>query len=137
MWPSYSFQNQPHLHLTLTPFVSLMDLQIMTIPPVGLLGGAKINLVNSQPSPPKLIQLILTELKLCPGKNGSYQAILREVELPIIPRSTCQTALRKTNLGSTFNLHESFLCAGGLKGLDTCVVSLFTYNLLLNNKLYK
>jgi hypothetical protein len=56
------------------------------------------------------------------GKDGSYQVILKEVELPITPRANCQANLRKTNLGAGFTLHESFLCAGGLKGLDTCIV---------------
>jgi kallikrein len=55
------------------------------------------------------------------GHAGQYQAILREVELAISPKLVCQTALRRTNLGQHFKLHDSFLCAGGLKNLDTCV----------------
>lgn len=55
------------------------------------------------------------------GPSGQYQAILREVELAVIPPDTCQTALRQTNLGPKFNLHSSFLCAGGQKNLDTCI----------------
>ncbi|CAG7732475.1 unnamed protein product, partial [Allacma fusca] len=55
------------------------------------------------------------------GWNGTYQAILREVELPLVPRAVCQTAFRTTNLGAGFTLHDSFICAGGLKNQDTCV----------------
>lgn len=55
------------------------------------------------------------------GAAGQYQAIMREVELGVTPRPACQAALRGTNLGTKFNLHEGFLCAGGLKGLDTCI----------------
>jgi hypothetical protein len=57
------------------------------------------------------------------GKAGSYQVILKEVQLPITSKPICEKALRKTNLGMNFNLHSSFLCAGGFKDLDTCVVS--------------
>lgn len=55
------------------------------------------------------------------GPAGQYQAILREVELAVTPSDECQTALRTTNLGPKFNLHSSFICAGGQKDLDTCV----------------
>ncbi|XP_039432640.2 phenoloxidase-activating factor 2-like [Culex pipiens pallens] len=34
--------------------------------------------------------------------------------------SECETALRSTRLGGDFDLHESFLCAGGEAGVDTC-----------------
>lgn len=54
------------------------------------------------------------------GRDGTYQVILKKIDLPIVPRSTCQTNLRTTRLGKFFNLHESFICAGGEKGKDTC-----------------
>ncbi|KAK1130370.1 hypothetical protein K0M31_018502 [Melipona bicolor] len=54
------------------------------------------------------------------GKEGHYQVILKKVELPIMPRNTCQEQLRKTRLGKYFVLHESFICAGGEAGKDTC-----------------
>ncbi|XP_065088898.1 phenoloxidase-activating factor 2-like [Ochlerotatus camptorhynchus] len=50
----------------------------------------------------------------------SYHAILKRVPLPIIPKAECQTALRTTRLGPRFRLHESFICAGGEDGIDTC-----------------
>ncbi|CAG9574876.1 unnamed protein product [Danaus chrysippus] len=53
------------------------------------------------------------------GKDGKYQVILKKRELPIVDRSTCQKALRKTRLGGLFELHSSFMCAGG-EGQDTC-----------------
>ncbi|XP_061515729.1 phenoloxidase-activating factor 2 [Anopheles gambiae] len=54
------------------------------------------------------------------GNEGMFQAILKKVELPLMPRGACQRALRMTRLGRRFKLHESFLCAGGEKGRDTC-----------------
>ncbi|CAH2101283.1 unnamed protein product [Euphydryas editha] len=53
------------------------------------------------------------------GKEGRYQVILKKVELPVVERRKCQAALRKTRLGHFFELHSSFMCAGG-HGQDTC-----------------
>lgn len=50
------------------------------------------------------------------GKEGKYQVILKKIELPIVPFLPCQESLRKTRLGKRFNLHNSFLCAGGEPG---------------------
>ncbi|XP_043269851.1 phenoloxidase-activating factor 2-like [Venturia canescens] len=54
------------------------------------------------------------------GHASLYQAILKKVELPIVPYDECQTALRRTRLGHHFNLDSSFVCAGGEVGQDTC-----------------
>nr|XP_031848009.1 coagulation factor IX-like isoform X2 [Nomia melanderi] len=57
------------------------------------------------------------------GKNtfgGAYQTELRKVELPIVDRTDCQNRLRTTRLGSYFQLHSSFICAGGEANRDTC-----------------
>ncbi|CAG5003488.1 unnamed protein product [Parnassius apollo] len=54
------------------------------------------------------------------GKEGRYQVILKKVEVPVVERSTCQTQLRNTRLGHFFELHTSFMCAGGEAGKDTC-----------------
>lgn len=54
------------------------------------------------------------------GKEGRYQVILKKVELPIVDKNRCQTALRKTRLGQHFELHRSFICAGGEIGKDVC-----------------
>lgn len=56
------------------------------------------------------------------GKEGKYQVILKKIELPVVPFQPCQESLRKTRLGKRFNLHDSFLCAGGEPGKDTCKV---------------
>lgn len=45
---------------------------------------------------------------------------MKKVELPFIGHSTCQDLLRKTRLGSRFNLHKTFVCAGGEKNKDAC-----------------
>lgn len=54
------------------------------------------------------------------GAGGKFQRVLKEVELPIVSHLQCQTALRHTHLGASFNLHEGNICAGGEKGRDTC-----------------
>lgn len=54
------------------------------------------------------------------GKEGKYQAILKKIELPTVPHPKCQENLRKTRLGRRFILHESFMCAGGEPGKDSC-----------------
>lgn len=54
------------------------------------------------------------------SKEGKYQVILKKVELPIMPRPQCLDKLRTTRLGTHFKLHESFVCAGGEPGEDTC-----------------
>ncbi|XP_031638891.1 phenoloxidase-activating factor 2-like, partial [Contarinia nasturtii] len=53
------------------------------------------------------------------GKEGKYSVILKRDELPIVPRETCVQKLRETRLGRHFQLHSSFICAGGERG-DTC-----------------
>ncbi|TMW49312.1 hypothetical protein DOY81_005612 [Sarcophaga bullata] len=55
------------------------------------------------------------------GPTGAYQAIQREVDVPLIPNADCQTALRRTRLGASFVLNNSsFVCAGGEAGKDAC-----------------
>ncbi|KAK9878966.1 hypothetical protein WA026_003785 [Henosepilachna vigintioctopunctata] len=54
------------------------------------------------------------------GKEGKYQVIMKKIDLPIVPRDKCLDELRKTRLGKYFELHSSFVCAGGEKGRDTC-----------------
>lgn len=52
---------------------------------------------------------------------GDGVRYLKQLELPIVPRDSCEQSLRKTErLGDDFELHESFICAGGLKNIDTC-----------------
>lgn len=46
--------------------------------------------------------------------------ILKKIDLPIVARPACQDALRTTRLGKYFELHQSFICAGGEEGKDTC-----------------
>nr|AID60330.1 stubble-5 [Nilaparvata lugens] len=54
------------------------------------------------------------------GKEGKYQVIMKKIDLPIVPRHVCETKLRQTRLGQFFRLHDSFVCAGGELGRDTC-----------------
>lgn len=62
------------------------------------------------------------------GPTGQFQAIMKQVEVPIIATASCLTALRATRLGPTFILNEtSFMCAGGEVGKDACTVRYFTF----------
>lgn len=54
------------------------------------------------------------------GKEGKYQVILKKVEMPMVPFSQCQNALRTTRLGRRFQLSNTFVCAGGEPNQDTC-----------------
>ncbi|TDG42751.1 hypothetical protein AWZ03_010829 [Drosophila navojoa] len=59
------------------------------------------------------------------GKRGysdkDYPNILKNIELPFVERNKCENQLRyNTRLGRYFELHESFVCAGGERGRDAC-----------------
>ncbi|XP_071520052.1 uncharacterized protein [Panulirus ornatus] len=54
------------------------------------------------------------------GDHGSFQHVLKEVDLPVIDRHVCQASLRQTRLGHSFSLHEGMICAGGEEGKDAC-----------------
>ena len=54
------------------------------------------------------------------GAVGQYQVVLKEIDLPVVGHGQCQDSLRSTRLGQKFKLHDSFLCAGGIAGKDTC-----------------
>lgn len=67
------------------------------------------------------------------GSDHQYQDILKKVELSLVPNDLCQSQLRKTRLGNHFRLHESFICAGGVKGADVCHVSKIIFIIFFNN----
>ena len=52
--------------------------------------------------------------------DGKYDSILKKIDLPTVPFNECQESLRKTRLSRRFNLHNSFMCAGGEPGKDSC-----------------
>ena len=54
------------------------------------------------------------------GDEGLYQNILKQVELNMVDSKDCEKQLQTTRLGSDFKLKESFICAGGTEGVDTC-----------------
>ncbi|GJQ81592.1 CLIPA10 [Trypoxylus dichotomus] len=54
------------------------------------------------------------------GIKGKYQVILKKLKLPFVERKSCQRSLRTTRLGRYFVLDDSFVCAGGEYGVDTC-----------------
>lgn len=55
------------------------------------------------------------------GPHGAFQSALKKVDLPVVGRQDCETALRfQTKLGRYFRLHTSAICAGGERGKDAC-----------------
>jgi hypothetical protein len=48
---------------------------------------------------------------------------MKKVSLPMVPFHSCQEKLKATRLGKRFELHNSFICAGG-NTADTCQVKL-------------
>lgn len=54
------------------------------------------------------------------GQSNRYAVILKKVEQDMVPYSRCNTLLKRTRLGHNFKLHNSFVCAGGEAGKDTC-----------------
>jgi len=58
------------------------------------------------------------------GKNsftkGQFQSNLQSVQLGVVDHDKCEILLKNTTLTAVFRLHESFVCAGGKEGYDTC-----------------
>lgn len=55
------------------------------------------------------------------GQTGTFQSVLKKVDLPVVGRQECESALRyQTKLGKFFRLHQSAMCAGGERGKDAC-----------------
>jgi len=54
------------------------------------------------------------------GKEGEYQVIMKQVAMNLTTQADCQEILRTTRLGKNFILDDSFICAGGVPGKDTC-----------------
>ncbi|XP_017067096.2 phenoloxidase-activating factor 2 [Drosophila eugracilis] len=58
------------------------------------------------------------------GKNRfrdkHFVNVLKKIELPIVPRDTCQDQLRETKFGKNYTLPAGLICAGGEEGIDAC-----------------
>jgi secreted trypsin-like serine protease len=58
------------------------------------------------------------------GKQSEQAAAttdkLKFVKVPIVNHATCERQFQDNRLGRRFRLHESFICAGGEEGLDSC-----------------
>ncbi|VVC98024.1 unnamed protein product [Leptidea sinapis] len=52
-------------------------------------------------------------------KGREYANILKKVQLPLVSKDQCETAFKRT-LNSDSPVHNSWICAGGVKGSDTC-----------------
>lgn len=46
-------------------------------------------------------------------QEEKYPAILKKIELSIVPFASCEEKFRQTLLGKYFKLHKSFICAAG------------------------
>lgn len=84
--------------------------------------SSKTNSINSICLPPD--EVIDSGRCLVAGwGKGSEEdgiPILKKVEVPLLNFNRCQNLLRKTRLGASFDLHNSFMCAGGEKDRDAC-----------------
>lgn len=56
------------------------------------------------------------------GQAGVYSVIMKSIPLPIVEFNRCQKQLQDERLGPQFRLDQSFICAGGVEGIDTCEV---------------
>lgn len=65
------------------------------------------------------------------GKAGKYSVILKKVPLGIVEFNKCQRELQQERLGDKFRLDQSFICAGGVEGVDTCQVCSMQYITLI------
>jgi len=54
------------------------------------------------------------------GSDGEYQVILKQVQMDVADHDQCEDKFQKSRLGRNFELDDSFLCAGGQPGKDTC-----------------
>lgn len=54
------------------------------------------------------------------GSDGEYQVILKQVQMDVVDHDDCEGDFQKSRLGRKFKLDDSFLCAGGQSGKDTC-----------------
>ncbi|XP_020815299.1 vitellin-degrading protease [Drosophila serrata] len=52
--------------------------------------------------------------------SRTMEHLLKRIVLPVVDHESCQRLLRRTVLGRRYRLHDSFICAGGVEGRDTC-----------------
>ncbi|KAH8275329.1 hypothetical protein KR026_005135, partial [Drosophila bipectinata] len=52
--------------------------------------------------------------------DENFSTVLKVAYLPLVNFTDCQSRLRTTLLGNTFQLAESLMCAGGEKNADAC-----------------
>lgn len=56
---------------------------------------------------------------------------MKKVPLAIVEFNRCQRELQAERLGDKFRLDTSFICAGGVEGIDTCT-GLYKFVFFLN-----
>ncbi|EDW90176.2 phenoloxidase-activating factor 2 isoform X2 [Drosophila yakuba] len=54
------------------------------------------------------------------SQQRNFAGIMRQVELPIVDRATCEDQFKKTKMGRNFHLAQSLICAGGERDRDIC-----------------
>lgn len=57
------------------------------------------------------------------GPSGRKSVILKKIFVGIVEFNECQRELQSTQLGSGFKLDPTFICAGGIAGVDACQVN--------------
>ncbi|XP_053682960.1 phenoloxidase-activating factor 2-like [Sabethes cyaneus] len=63
---------------------------------------------------------ILTGWGASPASPDREESIQQFVSLSPLATEQCTTRLKTSVLGRRFQMHESFLCAGGVRGVDSC-----------------
>ncbi|XP_055837985.1 phenoloxidase-activating factor 2-like [Episyrphus balteatus] len=53
-------------------------------------------------------------------RSKKHPKIMKKIELKVVPNAKCQNDLGQTRLEQSYELHSSFMCAGGEIGKDTC-----------------
>ncbi|KAJ8919521.1 hypothetical protein NQ315_002142 [Exocentrus adspersus] len=85
--------------------------------------ATKENFINTLCLPPSDVNLEGVRCLVAGwGKDneGESNQVMRKVQLPFVNHDRCQSLFRRTRLGQHFNLHKSFMCAGGERGKDAC-----------------
>ncbi|XP_058123666.1 inactive CLIP domain-containing serine protease A28-like [Anopheles coustani] len=52
--------------------------------------------------------------------QGTYAAIMKKINLPVVPRARCERMLQDAGLGPFYRLRQEYMCAGGESNVDTC-----------------
>ncbi|GLV33901.1 uncharacterized protein CBL_11215 [Carabus blaptoides fortunei] len=117
---------QIRIHPSYTPSNLLNDVAVLRLATAIQLGAPNFPAINTGCLP--VATTVFDNMRCLVsgwGKDaftGTFQSIIKEVEVPVLTNADCQTRLRRTRLGASYVLNtNSFICAGGEAGRDACV----------------